>query len=80
MMSQIRYSCEIQMDMLVINILQFISLGGWGVERGGGRDQNQVYLQKVVFCVNLFLKSKQPCIRKNLYLDQSYHVGLAFVP
>ena len=24
---------------------------------GGGRDQNLVYLQKVVFCVNVFLKS-----------------------
>ena len=46
---------------------------------GGGedcRDQNLVYLQKVVFCVNVFLKSKQPRIRKNLYYDQRYHVGL----
>ena len=47
---------------------------------GVGRDQNLVYLQKVVFCVNVFLKSKQPRIRKNLYLDQRYHVGIAFVP
>ena len=47
---------------------------------GGYRDQNLVYLQKVVFCVNVFLKSKQPYIRRNLYLDQRYHVGLAFVP
>ena len=50
-------------------------MGGGGE---GGRDQYLVYLQKVVFCVNVFLKSKQPCIRKNLYLDQRYHVGLAF--
>ena len=52
MMSQIRYSCEIQMNMLVID--QYFTV--WG---GGGRDQNLVYLQKVVFCVNVFLKSKQ---------------------
>ena len=52
MMSQIRYSCKIQMNMLVINILQSIN-SGVGV---GGRDQNLVYLQKVVhvFCVNVF--------------------------
>ena len=54
MMSQIRYSCEIQMNMLVINILQSIDSGGWGGGGGGGRDQNLVYLQKVVFCVNVF--------------------------
>ena len=48
--------------------------------RGGGSDQNLVYLQKEVFWVNVFLKSKQPRIRKNLYLDQRYYVGLAFVP
>ena len=47
---------------------------------GVGRDQNLVYLRKVVFCVNVFLNSKQPRIRKNLYLDQRYHVRLAFVP
>ena len=64
------------MNMLVINILVLLARG----VGGGGRDQNLVYLQKVVFCVNVFLKSKQPCIRKNLYLDQRYHVGLAFVP
>ena len=46
---------------------------------GGCRDQNLVYLQKIVFCVKVFLKSKQPCIRENLYLDQTNHVGLAFV-
>ena len=51
-MSQIRYSCEIQMIMLVINILLFIN--SWGGGGGGGRDQNLVYLQKVVFCVNVF--------------------------
>ena len=28
--------------------------GGGGVGGGGGRDQNLVYLQKVVFCVNVF--------------------------
>ena len=78
MMSQIRYSCEIQMNMLVSIFYSFISSGGWW--GGGCRDQNLVYLQNVVFCVNVFLKSKQPRIRKNLYLDQRYHVGLAFVP
>ena len=34
-MSQIKYSCEIQMNMLVINILQSINSGG-GVGWGGG--------------------------------------------
>ena len=54
MMLKIRYSCEIQMNMLVINILQFYYLGGWGGGGGGGRDQNLAYLQTVVFCVNVF--------------------------
>ena len=75
MMSQIRYSCEIQMNMLLSIFYSFISTG----VGGGGRDQNLVYLQKVEFCVNVFLKSKQPRIRRNLYLDQRYHVGLAYV-
>ena len=36
--------------------LQSINSGGWGWGGGGGggRDQNLVYLQKVVFCVNVF--------------------------
>ena len=51
MMSQIRYSCEIQMNMLVISILQSTNSGVGG---GVGRDQNLVYVQKVVFCVNVF--------------------------
>ena len=54
-------------------------MGGGRGRDGGGRDQNLVYLQKVVFCVNEFLKSKQSRVRKNLYLDQRYQVGLAFV-
>ena len=55
-LNDVRYSCEIQMNMLVINILQSINswgLGVWG-GGGGGRDQNLVYLQKVLFCVNVF--------------------------
>ena len=78
MMSQIRYSCEIQMNMLVIKF--FTVLLAQGVGGGGGRDQNLVYLQKVVFCVNVFLKSKQGHIGKNSCLDQRHHIGLAFVP
>ena len=80
MMSQIRYSCEIQMNMFKLSIFYILLAWGVGGREGGGRDQNLVYLQKVVFCVNVFLKSKQPRIRKNLYLDQRYHVGLAVVP
>ena len=47
MMSQIRYSCKIQMYMLVIDQYFTVLLARGG---GGGRDQNLVYLQKVVFC------------------------------
>ena len=55
-LNDFRYSCEIQMNMLVINILQSINSWGLGVGGGGGggRDQNLVYLQKVLFCVNVF--------------------------
>ena len=50
--------------------LAFIPLG---VGRGG---QNLVYLQKVVFLCQSFLKSiSQPCIIKHSYLDHRSNIG-----
>ena len=50
--------------------LAFIPFWGW-VE--GARGQNLVHLQKVVFCVKVFLKSiSQLRFRKHSYLDYTY--------